>query len=160
MRTLFCLAALAALCFRAGPAWADQDADTLAEGKQVFLFNCSVCHALNDPYEGCPIDKRSQLPPAGNSLVEEPKAIRVEFTCPNLCGVYGSPAGRRSKEGYSHSAAFQAAAPRLVWTEENLDKWLTDAQSFIPGAAMYLRLPDPEQRKLLINFLKTYKEKK
>jgi cytochrome c2 len=160
MRMLFSIGALAALCMAASPSWAQQDADYLAKGKEFFWYQCYVCHVFNDPDEGCPIKQHSQLQRQPKSLGEEPRAILVQnIHGPDLCGVVGSPAGRRTKEGFNHSPAFLAAAPKIVWTEENLDKWLTDTQTFMPGTWMFLHIPDPEKRKMVINFLKTYKAK-
>jgi len=41
-----------------------------------------------------------------------------------------------------------------VWTEENLDKWLTRPQDFIPGTKMFYEVKNPQDRADLIAFLK------
>ena len=43
----------------------------------------------------------------------------------------------------------------LTWNEENLDRWITNAQKMVPGAVMMYRQADPEKRKLVISYLKT-----
>jgi cytochrome c len=43
---------------------------------------------------------------------------------------------------------------KIVWTEENLDKWLTNPQDFIPGTKMFYEVKDPQDRADLIAFLK------
>ena len=160
MRTLLFVGALAALGLSALPAWAQQDAEYLAKAKEFFWYQCYVCHVFNDPDAGCPIKQTGQATPKQGTPAEEPMAILVQNAHgPDLCGVLDAPAGRRVKEGFQYSNAFAAAAPKIVWTEENLDKWLTNTQEFIPGAWMYLRIPEPEKRKMAIAFLKTYKAK-
>ena len=161
MRTFLVAGALAALGMTAFPAWAQQDADYLAKSKEFFWYQCYVCHVFNDPDVGCPIKQHSQTKPDRKTPAEEPQAILVQnIHGPDLCGIVDAPAGRRAKEGFNYSPSFAAAAPQIVWTEENLDKWLTDTQSFIPGTWMFLHIPDPEKRKMVIDFLKTYKDKK
>ena len=162
IRSVFALSVLAVLAMFARPLWAQQqDADYLAKGKDFFWYQCYVCHVFNDPDDGCPIKRHSESTPKPAPPGKETQAILVQnIHGPDLCGVFGSPAGRRTKEGFNHSPAFLAAAPKIVWTEENLDKWLTDTQAFIPGTWMFLRIPDPEKRKLVINFIKTYKDEK
>lgn len=66
-------------------------------------------------------------------------------------GVFGRPIGRA--KDYEYSPALKAANGR--WTSENLDKWLTDPESFIPGERMGFRLERPEDRANVIEYLKT-----
>ena len=65
-------------------------------------------------------------------------------------GVFGRGAGM--VEGYHYSPALKNA--KIIWTEENLDKWLTDPQSLIPGTKMFYAVADPQDRADLIAFLK------
>jgi len=46
-------------------------------------------------------------------------------------------------------------ASGVVWSEETLDKWLTDPQAFIPGQRMNFKVPDTADRADLIAYLKT-----
>ena len=54
--------------------------------------------------------------------------------------------------GYNYSPALRNA--KIVWTEENLDKWLTSPQDFIPGTKMFYEVKNPQDRADLIAFLK------
>jgi cytochrome c len=65
-------------------------------------------------------------------------------------GVVGRAAG--TVPGYDYSAALRNA--KIVWTEENLDKWLTDPQAFIPETKMFFAVDNPQDRADLIAFLK------
>ncbi len=69
---------------------------------------------------------------------------------PRHRGVYGRVAG--SLSDYSYSDALKNA--KIVWTEETLDKWLTDPQAFVPGAKMFFHLDNPQDRADVIVFLK------
>jgi cytochrome c len=69
---------------------------------------------------------------------------------PRHRGVYGRKAG--SLPDYDYSDALKNA--KIVWTEETLDKWLTDPQAFVPGVKMFFHLDDPQARADVIGFLK------
>ena len=120
------LAAGAALNF--GPARADDAADLAAASKQ-FLNSCGVCHTV------------------------DPKAeIRQG---PNLATVYGRKAATLAEFPAYSDALKKAGAGGLVWNDETLDKWITSATDFVPGAMMPYAQPDAEKRKLVIAFLKS-----
>lgn len=73
---------------------------------------------------------------------------------PVLNGIAGKPVA--SAAGFTYSDAFQAAkATGLVWSEENLDKYLTDPIAFMPGSHMAWAVPDATQRHAIIAYLKT-----
>jgi cytochrome c len=65
-------------------------------------------------------------------------------------GVVGRTSG--TVPGYNYSPALRSA--KIVWTEENLDKWLTDPQAFIPGTKMFYEVKNPQDRADLIAFLR------
>ncbi|MBM3523298.1 MAG: c-type cytochrome [Alphaproteobacteria bacterium] len=65
-------------------------------------------------------------------------------------GVFGRKAG--SVTGFAYSPALKNAA--IIWTEETLDRWLTDPQKLIPGQRMNFRVADPELRAHVIAYLK------
>jgi cytochrome c len=65
-------------------------------------------------------------------------------------GVFGRTAG--SVPGFDYSEALKNA--KIVWTEANLDKWLTDPEVFVPGSKMYFSVDKPGDRADLIAFLK------
>jgi cytochrome c len=41
-----------------------------------------------------------------------------------------------------------------MWDEETLDKWLTDSEKLVPDNDMAFRVPDSEERRKIIEFLK------
>jgi len=74
---------------------------------------------------------------------------------PNLVGVVTRGAGTAA--GWDFSAALKAS--NVTWTEENLDKWLTDSRAFVAGTQMDLRVPNRIEREDVIAYLKTLKAK-
>ncbi|MGE0626508.1 MAG: cytochrome c family protein [Hyphomicrobiaceae bacterium] len=76
---------------------------------------------------------------------------------PQLNGIVGRKAASVSGFNYS-TASKQAAAKGLVWTEENLMKYLENPRAFMPGTRMaYAGLRDADQRRDLIAYLKKFK---
>ncbi len=77
---------------------------------------------------------------------------------PYLVGVVGRKAA--SVEGFKYSKAMKAkGAEGLVWTEENLDKYLTAPKKFVPGNKMaFAGLKKAEDRANVIAYLKTLTE--
>ncbi len=73
---------------------------------------------------------------------------------PQLNGVVGRKAS--SIEGFNYSqASHDAGGKGLVWTEENLDKYLTNPAAFMPGTKMaYAGIKDDADRKDVIAYLK------
>lgn len=69
---------------------------------------------------------------------------------PRHKGVFGRVAG--TQPGYSYSDALKRSG--IVWNEGNLDKWLTNPQTFIPGVNMFYHMGDPRDRADVIEFLK------
>ena len=69
---------------------------------------------------------------------------------PRHRGVYGRKAG--SLPDYDYSDALKNA--NIVWSEETLDKWLTNPQAFIPGAKMTFHLDNSQDRADVIAYLK------
>ena len=65
-------------------------------------------------------------------------------------GVVGRAAGMVA--GYDYSIALKNA--KIVWTEDNLDKWLASPQGLVPGTKMFYGVADPRDRADLIAFLK------
>jgi cytochrome c len=65
-------------------------------------------------------------------------------------GVVGRAAG--TVAGYAYSPALKAS--KLVWTESNLDKWLTNPQDLVPGTKMFFKIDNPQDRADIIEFLK------
>lgn len=73
---------------------------------------------------------------------------------PNLHGIVGRAAGQR--EGFRYSPNMRELAEGgLVWTEENLDKYLTNPKSLVPrGSMAFAGIRNEQQRKDLIAYLK------
>lgn len=72
---------------------------------------------------------------------------------PNLFGVFGRKAGSTKSRRYK---ALKGAD--FVWTEANLDKWLTNPKKFIGKRTMMsIRLRKKQDREDVIEYLKTQK---
>ena len=70
---------------------------------------------------------------------------------PNLSGVLGAKAG--SKSDFPYSEALKTSG--IVWTPENLDKWLASPPAVVPDNMMgFVGLPRSEDRQAVIAFLK------
>jgi len=70
---------------------------------------------------------------------------------PRLRGVYGSRAA--SAPGFAYSEALKKAGIR--WDDANLDRWLSDPDAMAPDTDMAFRLPDAQERKAVIEYLKS-----
>jgi len=68
---------------------------------------------------------------------------------PKHRGVVGRMAG--SVPDYPYSPALKNS--HLVWTEANLDRWLTNPQGLVPGAKMFFSLPNAKDRADVIAYL-------
>ncbi|MBF0382671.1 MAG: cytochrome c family protein [Magnetococcales bacterium] len=86
-------------------------------------------------------------------------AKRSTLIGPPLWGIFNNPAG--FVEGYKYSKAhMEAVEAGLVWTEENLDTYLTNPKAFIPGNRMaFAGIKVDEERWALIEYLKTIRDK-
>jgi cytochrome c len=101
-----------------------------ARGQRVFQ-RCYSCHSVN------PEEQNLQGP--------------------NLAGVVGRRAGTLPQFEYSE-AMIAAGRNGLVWTEENLNTYVTDPQKMVPGTAMGpVRISNPADRADLIAYLKSAK---
>jgi cytochrome c len=70
---------------------------------------------------------------------------------PNLHGVVGRKAG--TVDGYSYSKPVKEGD--VTWTEDNLDKYLTDPKGFIPGNKMaFPGIKSEDERENIIAYLK------
>jgi cytochrome c len=76
---------------------------------------------------------------------------------PELNGIVGRKAA--SVADYPYSAGMKKlGADGWVWTEENIDKWITDPKALIPDSPMALAfagVPDAGERADIIAYLKT-----
>jgi cytochrome c2 len=69
--------------------------------------------------------------------------------------VVGRKAG--TVPGYHYSPALQNAG--LVWSGDNLDRWLADPKKFVPGARMPVRVLDAPSRHDLVAYLQSVGQK-
>ena len=124
-----CIASAAVLLLGGGIAMAQttQEAADIAKGKRLFM-RCAACHEATNT-------NTPKIGPHLHKLVGRPMA-----------GV----------EGYKYSEAMKAK--KLVWDDKQLDAWLKKTSDVVPGTTMaFAGMPDPEERKALISFLKTLK---
>ncbi|MBF0421615.1 MAG: cytochrome c family protein [Magnetococcales bacterium] len=127
---LFLSAAFLTVSIVGSSAWAAGDAE---KGKKVAEQKCTTCHTF------------------GKAIA---KAGKVGPTLEN--GIVGKPAGK--VQGFSYSPGLQKMSEGgLTWTEENLDKFLTNPKGFIQGTKMmaFPGLPAEGERADVIAFLKT-----
>jgi cytochrome c len=97
-----------------------------AAGARVFEDHCAACHT------------------------QRPGAL-VVFG-PSLEGVVGRPAG--SMAGFPYSDALKKSG--LVWTEDNLRKWIADSAHTVPNTLMpHVSISDPAEQIYLVAYLKT-----
>lgn len=68
---------------------------------------------------------------------------------PMLGGVVGREAG--SAAGYDYSEALKGAG--LIWSPDNLDRWLAGPRQFIPGVKMPVRVLDEPSRRDIVAYL-------
>jgi cytochrome c len=71
---------------------------------------------------------------------------------PNLYGIVGAEKAR-ARDWYTYSPALLTMGG--TWSEADLDEFLADAGKFAPGSTKSIRVSDPEQRREIIDFLKT-----
>ncbi len=95
-------------------------------GERIFKIKCAIaCHSIK-PADG-------------------------HKTGPNLHGVFTRQAG--SAEGFKYSDAMIAHA-KFVWSPEELDKWLSNPQTYLPKSGMmFPGLKDENDRKNVIAYL-------
>lgn len=78
-------------------------------------------------------------------------ALDTDREGPHLRGVYLRRAG--SVTGFEYSSAIRNSG--ITWTEANLNRWLSDTDSMVPGNAMGFAVPRPQERSDLIAFLRS-----
>ncbi|RUP08300.1 c-type cytochrome [Hyphomicrobium sp.] len=69
---------------------------------------------------------------------------------PKHRGVFGRKAG--SVPDYSYSAALKNSG--ITWTDDTLDKWLTNPQKLVLGSKMFYHLDSAQDRADVIEYLK------
>ena len=156
-------------------------ASDVEAGEQLYGSQCEVCHGLvnwkeiglREPFYS---PRRIQLAMldsvttnAGDMVSQLIPAFGTEETQsmsrqtgerlavatppgPNLRGVVGRPAA--TIEGYTDSKSMLEMLTGVVWSEEKLDRWITNSQAWVPGSFMFYKQADPEARRKIILYLK------
>ena len=111
-----------------GSALAAGDA---AKGKEVFA-KCALCH---------------QVGPGAKTLVG-----------PELNGIIGRKAASIADYPMYSDGMKTLGALGVVWTEENLDKWLANPKAILPDSYMSMvpGIPEASDRANIIAYLKTF----
>lgn len=102
----------------------DDPERTALWGRDSPAAQCVVCHSL-----------------------EKDGPFRV---APNLWGIVGAPKAR-DRDWYSYSPGLSALGG--TWTRAELDRFLANPTAFAPGTRMNIRVPDPDSRRRIIDFL-------
>ena len=117
-------------------------ADDAAEGSGRYEKECGYCHFSAE----LPLESR------GGGEARLIPAMMATFG-PKLRGIVGRAAGSDSK--FNYSADFRAGTAGLIWTRENLDRFMTDSRTMVPGTRMFYRQPDAQIRRQIIAYLKS-----
>jgi cytochrome c len=97
-------------------------------GRQLFNEHCASCHT--------------------------PKRDSPVVLGPSLQGILGRPAG--SVAGFPYSDALKKSG--IVWSEDNLRKWIADAHQMVPNTLMpHASISDPAEQLYVVEYLKTLK---
>jgi len=76
---------------------------------------------------------------------------------PSLYGVFGRTAG--TAPNFPYSDALRKSG--LVWTEDNLRKWIGNPASVVPSTLMpHVAIPDPAEQVYLVAYLRSLKAPK
>ncbi len=78
-------------------------------------------------------------------------ALDIDKEGPRLRGVYGRRAA--AVENFAYSDSLKNA--RVTWDAATLDRWLTDPAAIANGADMDFRLIDENERKAVIEYLRS-----
>jgi cytochrome c len=103
---------------------------------------------------------------AGPTLAADGKAaFQSECASCHTLGPHSTPAGPTLKgvmwrhvgdrTDFRYTAALAAVAG--IWTPARLDHFLQDTQGFAPGTDMYFAIDDAEERRAIVDYLKTVK---
>ncbi len=117
-------------------------ADDASEGSRHYEKECGYCHFSAE----LPLESR------GGGEARLIPAMMATFG-PKLRGIVGRAAGSDSK--FNYSADFRAGTEGLIWTRDNLDRFMTNSRARGPGTRMFYRHPDARIRRQIIAYLKT-----
>ena len=100
------------------------------------------------------VSARAQARADGKALFEKRcggcHALNRDKEGPRLGGVYGRTAG--SVDSFQYSDALKKSG--IKWTEETLDKWLTDTERLVPNNDMTFHVEKADERSEIIAYLK------
>jgi cytochrome c len=100
------------------------------------------------------ISARAQVRPDSKALFEKRcggcHALDRDKEGPRLRGVYGRAAG--TIESFQYSEALKKSG--IKWTDENLDKWLSDTDKLVPDNDMTFHVEKADERNAIIAYLK------
>ena len=137
MKTRLLIASLALACATALSGCASQHIDSYAQEKPVLdlqqYFNGTL-----DAY---------------GVFTDRSGAVVKRFTVVMVCHWEGDEG--TLDEDFTYSDALKAKDG--TWTDEALDAFVADPQTYAPGTAMFGNAPDPAQRHAIIEYLKTVK---
>ncbi len=157
-----------------GAASAQADDGDVTAGLPLYNKECAVCHGAMTHVKtgmGAPSDARARsvkLALASNesTMLDFPIPLSSDWQHhrlavapiygPPLQGVIGRTAG--TVKGYIYSKAFLEKMNGVVWDEATLDKWITSAQTMVPGSFMFVSLKNADTRGKIIAYLKTQTE--
>jgi cytochrome c len=101
-----------------------------------------------------PVAALAQSAPAGKELFDKRcggcHSLDRDKEGPRLGGVVGRPAGK--VQSFEYSEALRKA--KITWTEDMIDKWLTNPEKLVPGNDMTFHVEKPEERRAIVQFLK------
>ena len=96
---------------------------------------------------------RAQAPASEKELFDKRggcHALDRDKEGPQLHGVYGRKAA--SVESFQYSDALKQS--KIVWTDETLERWLTDTEKLVPNNDMTVRVEKPDERRAIIAYLR------
>jgi cytochrome c len=100
------------------------------------------------------VPAQAQARPDGKALFEKRcggcHALDRDKEGPRHGGVYGRVAG--TIDSFQYSEALKSS--RIKWTEETLDKWLTDTEKLVPNNDMTFHVERTDERSEIIAYLK------
>ena len=100
------------------------------------------------------VSTRAQSRADGKALFEKRcggcHALDRDKEGPRLGGVYGRVAA--SIASFEYSASLKKS--KITWTDETLDKWLTDPEKLVPDNDMAFHVESADERREIISYLK------
>ena len=97
---------------------------------------------------------RAQTAASGKDLFEKRcggcHALDRDKEGPRLRGAYGRAAG--SVDSFQYSDALKAS--KIIWTDETLERWLTDTEKLVPNNDMTFHVETANERRNLIDYLR------